>query len=244
MAPIWSFQPLNGFGHNCVSVVFLSSMHLLYPERPPTGFKLELAHLAGPRLLFPNVQVCDSGTHGTGLWRQSRLVKKCFVTAKPGSSDKYTGILKHPLIKPVPFGAIWFPNAPTAEDIQTRKFVLHLPGEAYVIKSPPSTTGVFPSSVFSEKINAITFYAQYRVAATPDTRFPATIQDAVTFYAYLLDLGIPDKNIILSRDSARENLVIALLRYIEANKGLSRPCGAMSWSPWVNVTKSVISAYK
>jgi acetyl esterase/lipase len=123
-------------------------------------------------------------------------------------------------------------------------FVLHLPCGAYVIASPPTTTVIYPGSVFAKRINALTFYCQYCVAATPDTRFPAAIQDAVTFYAYLLDLGIPAKNIIISGDSAGGNLVIALLRYIEANKGLlPSPRGAISWSPWVDVTSKAVKRY-
>lgn len=171
--------------------------------------------------------------------------KDRFVLVKPASSPSYNAVLQHPTIKPVPFGAIWFPNAPSAEDIQTRKFVLHFPGGAYVIASPPATTGEFPSSVFSKKMNAITFYAEYRVAAKPETRFPAALQDAVTFYSHMLDIGIPAKNIIISGDSAGGNLVNALIRYIEDNQALlPPPHGAIMWSPWVNVTASGVAAYK
>ncbi|KAF2796961.1 hypothetical protein K505DRAFT_334743 [Melanomma pulvis-pyrius CBS 109.77] len=61
----------------------------------------------------------------------------------------------------------------------------------------------------------------------------------------MLDLGMPARNIIISRGSARGNLIIALLRYIETNKGLfPSPCAAISWSPWVNTTNSAVSAYE
>jgi acetyl esterase/lipase len=123
--------------------------------------------------------------------------------------------------------------------------VLHFPGGAFVIATPPLSTGEYPSSVYAKRLNALTFYAQYRVADTPQTRFPAALQDAVTFYTYLLDLGIPAKNIIISGDSAGGNLVIALMRYIEANKGLlPKPQGIISWSPWLDVTPSAVEQYR
>jgi acetyl esterase/lipase len=248
MAPIWTFQPFKGLLTVLVIIIsplYFSILSIYYiPKglRPHPNWSWHTS--LGRAFYFLMFRYATAVRMAPDYAVTAGSLNERFVMAKPASSDKYTGILDHPSIKPIPFGAIWFPNAPTAEDIHTRKFVLHLPGGAYVIASPPSTTGVFPSSVFSKKINAITFYAQYRVAATPDTRFPAAIQDAVTFYAYLLDLGIPAKNIIVSGDSAGGNLVIALLRYIEENKGLPKPCGAISWSPWVNVTPSAISAYK
>lgn len=249
MAPIWSFQPCKGLLTALVmtiSPLYISILSIYYiPKRfrPHPSWSL---HTSLGRAFYYLLFRYAAMVHMAPDYAlRSGALKERFVLVKPSSSANYTGVLKHPTIKPVPFGGIWFPNAPTSKDIQTQKFVLHLPGGAYAIASPPSRTGEFPSSVFSSKINAITFYAQYRVAATPETRFPAAIQDAVTFYSYLLDLGIPAKNIIISGDSAGGNLVIALLRYIEANKGLfPSPRGAISWPPWVNITTSAVSAYK
>ncbi|KAI0179428.1 Alpha/Beta hydrolase protein [Hypoxylon sp. FL1284] len=85
-----------------------------------------------------------------------------------------------------------------------------------------------------------TFVAQYRVSTNDETRFPAALQDLVTFYHYALSLGLDPKNIILSGDSAGGNLVIALVRYLERLRSpqLPLPGGAMLWSPWVHVTAS------
>jgi acetyl esterase/lipase len=84
----------------------------------------------------------------------------------------------------------------------------------------PEQTGQAPGATYGRSLNALTFLAQYRVANTPATRFPAALQDAVTFYSQLLDLGIPAKNVVIAGDSAGGNLVLALLRYIEANPTL------------------------
>lgn len=90
-----------------------------------------------------------------------------------------------------------------------------------------------------------TFLAQYRISTDNETRFPAAIQDLVTFYRYTLSLGLDPKNIILSGDSAAGNLVIALLRYFENLRSpeLPLPGGAMLWSPWVHVTAEAGQEY-
>lgn len=78
---------------------------------------------------------------------ESNAPKDRFVFVPCAPNAMYTDILTLENIKPVPFGAIWFPYAPTPEDIKTKKIVLHLPGGAYVTASPPILTGQFPSSV-------------------------------------------------------------------------------------------------
>ncbi|KAH8707075.1 Alpha/Beta hydrolase protein [Phaeosphaeriaceae sp. PMI808] len=249
MAPIWSYQPLKCFWTAWiigVAPLYFSILSLCYTMRrfrphPNWSFRTSLARALYYQAFKYMAKIRMAPIYAV----KSRGLNERFVMVKPASSDVYAGVLKHPTIKPVPFGAIWFPRPPTAQDILERKFVLHLPGGAYVIASPPDSSGEFPSSVYMQEIEAITFYAQYRVAATPESQFPAAIQDAVTFYSYLLDLGIPSKNIIVSGDSAGGNLVIALLRYIEDSKTLlPRPRGAVAWSPWVNVTANAISTYQ
>jgi alpha/beta hydrolase fold len=55
--------------------------------------------------------------------------------------------------------------------------------------------------------------AQYRLSSHPGGRFPAALQDAVTSFQHLLDLGVPALQIILSDDSAGGHLALSLLRY-------------------------------
>lgn len=249
MAPLGSYQPFKGILTALVLIVsplYFASLALCYfPKRlrphPKWTFQTSMA-----RALYLMAFKFSAMIHlRPDYILTAGAAKERFVLVQPASSDLYTGVLSHPKIKPVPFGALWFPHAPTAADIESRKFVLHLPGGAYVIAPTTSKTGVFTGDVYSSTINAIVFYAQYRVAAEPVTRFPAAIQDAVTFYSYLLELGIPAKNIIISGDSAGGNLVIALVRYIEDNnKLLPRPLGAISWSPWVDITSSAVARYK
>jgi acetyl esterase/lipase len=73
------------------------------------------------------------------------------------------------------------------------------------------------------------------------------LQDAVTAYQYILDLGIPPSKVVLSGDSAGANLVLALLRYISENGDLlPPPAAALLWSPWVNladITKDTVDKH-
>jgi acetyl esterase/lipase len=248
MAPIWSSQPFKGLFTACIigiAPIYFSLLSLYYiPQGLRPHPKWSLRTTLGQAFYYHLFKYAAKVRMVPQYATKDETLKDRVVMVKTAPSQFYTGVLEHPTIKPVPFGAIWFPEVPTADDIQSRKFILHLPGGAYVIASPPSQTGIYPSMVFKRGINAITFYAQYRVAATSEERFPAALQDAVTFYAYLLELGIPAKNIIVSGDSAGGNLVLALLRYIEDSKNiLPRPRGAIAWSPWVNVSASAIAEY-
>jgi hypothetical protein len=62
-------------------------------------------------------------------------------------------------------------------------------------------------------------YVQYRLAG-PNAPFPAAVQDLLTSYHYVLDLGVTPENITLVGDSAGGNVVIAFLRYLETGQSL------------------------
>ncbi|KAL9598531.1 MAG: hypothetical protein Q9219_004433 [cf. Caloplaca sp. 3 TL-2023] len=70
-----------------------------------------------------------------------------------------------------------------------------------------------------------------------NARFPAAFQDALTAYAYLIDIGVRSSDIVLSGDSAGGHLVVMLLRYFSDNPGplLGEPRAALLWSPWLNL---------
>lgn len=126
------------------------------------------------------------------------------------------------------------------------KLVLHFPGGAFVLAYGHERTGLDVSRVMTSHLRIPrTFLAQYRVSTDSSARFPAAIQDLVTFYHYILSLGFRPENIILSGDSADGNLLLGLLRYLEDTKhpDLPLPGGAMLWSPWVQVTSDVGLSY-
>lgn len=172
----------------------------------------------------------------------SRL-KKRHVLVQPGPSELYTEISQPGSIRPAPVPAIWIPEAPSKDDMKSRKVVVHFPAGAFVTATDPVETGRVPARIFAEKLGAITFYAQYRLSRSEDTRFPAAIQDAISFYHYVLSQGADPSNIIISGDSAGGNLAIGLVRYIQDTQVLPTPRGAMLWSPWVDVSDCALSRY-
>ncbi|KAI1768757.1 alpha/beta-hydrolase [Hypoxylon sp. FL1150] len=164
--------------------------------------------------------------------------------AQTRDASLYTELLTPGSVKPAPVGGLWFPGPPTQQtDLKHEKVVLHFPGGAFVLAWGTASTGKDVASVMAQHFKATrTFYAQYRPSIDESTRFPAALQDLVTFYHYVLSLGIDPQNIILSGDSAAGNLVIALIRYLEdmrrapGKPPLPLPGGAMLWSPWVEVS--------
>jgi acetyl esterase/lipase len=168
-----------------------------------------------------------------------------FVLVQPGAVELYRGMLEHDTIKPVSMPAIWFPKQFRREEKNI--IVIHFQGGAFVTATDPQETGQLPARIFAEKLGAITFYAQYRLSRSENTRFPAALQDIVTFYHHVLDQGADPNNIILSGDSVGGHLVLAFLRYLEDNKelvALPKPRGAMVWSPWTDVTEEALERYK
>ncbi|KAF2116880.1 Alpha/Beta hydrolase protein, partial [Lophiotrema nucula] len=168
------------------------------------------------------------------------------VLVDPGPSELYTGVTRsNDDIQPTPMPAIWFPRLYDPEEDSERPIILHLQGGAYTHAGDPLQTALFPTFKFRAHFNALTFFAQYRVSRTEDTRFPAALQDSITFYSYLLDQGVSPDRIIVSGDSAGGNLVLAFARYLSEHEGiLSLPRGIMVWSPWVDLRDATSEGYK
>lgn len=181
----------------------------------------------------------------------------------PTPADYFSGVLAPTTVIPCPVKGVWLPEAPssTAPDLQQdEKVIIHFPGGAFVITFGHEGSGRLVSGVLNKQLKASKLlWAQYRLAADEETCFPAAVQDALTYYNYVVSLGINPKNIILSGDSAGGNVVLALLRYLESTQqsgdrdvnGSSRtntpalplPGGAIVFSPWVEVTPNVGEVY-
>lgn len=72
----------------------------------------------------------------------------------------------------------------------------------------------------------------YRLA--PENQFPAPVEDAVIAYQWLLESGVPARNICLAGDSAGGGLTMATLLSLK-EKGIELPAGAVCISPWVDL---------
>ncbi|KAI1812334.1 Alpha/Beta hydrolase protein [Poronia punctata] len=167
--------------------------------------------------------------------------------ASPAKAELYSGILVSDVAKPAAVGGLWYPAPPSEtspDDIAGEKIALHFPGGAFVLAYGSEMYGKPVSDAMSKYLKvARTFFAQYRPSADDATRFPAALQDVVTFYNYILSLGYKPQNIILSGDSAAGNLIVALLRHLEGQTDLPLPSAAILWSPWVHVTRQAGADY-
>ena len=75
----------------------------------------------------------------------------------------------------------------------------------------------------------------YRLA--PENRFPAALDDALTAYRYLRDLGLRPADITFAGDSAGGNLVLAAM-LAARERGLPLPAAGALMSPWTDLTAS------
>ncbi|PLB49305.1 alpha/beta-hydrolase [Aspergillus steynii IBT 23096] len=161
-----------------------------------------------------------------------------FIRIKPRLDCVYKDILDSAEIKPAIVGAIWYPTRYSNADT-TQKIVLHFHGGGYIIcDAREDDCGPSARSLSRQFDDAPVLCLDYRLANTPNGRFPAAIQDAVTAYRYLIeDMNIDSSRLILSGDSAGGNLVLALLRYLSDNPDvLPLPNAALLWSAWVNLS--------
>ncbi|KAL7624097.1 hypothetical protein AAE478_005654 [Parahypoxylon ruwenzoriense] len=164
-----------------------------------------------------------------------------FVLMEPPEARLFSGISSSETVEPTPVGGMWFPAPPQRE---AQRVVLHFPGGGFVLGWDPNDAGPGVADLVARRFGATnTMYVQYRLASSK-TPFPAAFQDALTAYHYVLSLGISPNSIILSGDSAGGNLVLALLRYLEASHvEFPLPGGVMVWSPWVDVTPGAGQEY-
>lgn len=185
------------------------------------------------------------------LYDDPEKAKERLVKIDPPATSFFTGaIAPTATVKPAPMKGVWLPSPLAADspDVRKEKVILHFPGGAFVIAFGHESGGRPASEILTKHLKASKFFwAQYRLAADEETRFPAAIQDAVTYYQYVLSLGVDPKNIIISGDSAGGNVALTLLRYLEQSgqaSGLPLPGGAIVFSPWVEVTPKAAQDYE
>jgi acetyl esterase/lipase len=168
--------------------------------------------------------------------------KERFVVIQPAKADVYRGVANNEVVRPLPVGGTWYPTPFEAETdgFKNIDIVLHLHGGAFVRGDGRTEASGFQSSLLTKNFNAKVFCLQYRLSCDSSTQFPAALQDTISAYLYLLNLGIPATNIILSGDSAGANLALAFLRYIADNgEAMPWPTTVWLWAPWVDLAISL-----
>ncbi|MCJ1399917.1 hypothetical protein MMC11_003120 [Xylographa trunciseda] len=158
-----------------------------------------------------------------------------FVHIRPSKEAIYVGVLTDPEITPAVVGATWYP-APPIQQSNSETVVLHFHGGAYAVNQGRERDAGYAAKLLLDHVAPRVLMPQYRLCSHPGGRFPAALEDAVTSYKHLLDLGFPASSIIVSGDSAGGHLVITLLRYLSEHKGvLPSPSAGLLWSPWIDV---------
>ena len=110
------------------------------------------------------------------------------------------------------------------------RHVLYLHGGAYRLGAP-STYRHFTWRIASAA-QARVLVIDYRLA--PEHPFPAALEDAVSYYCWLLAEGADPRQIVVIGDSAGGGLALALLLKLR-DSGLPLPAAAVVLSPWTDL---------
>jgi monoterpene epsilon-lactone hydrolase len=110
------------------------------------------------------------------------------------------------------------------------RHVLYLHGGAYRLGAP-STYRHFTWRIASAA-QARVLVIDYRLA--PEHPFPAALEDAVSYYCWLLAEGADPRQIAVIGDSAGGGLALALLLKLR-DSGLPLPAAAVVLSPWTDL---------
>lgn len=120
----------------------------------------------------------------------------------------------------------------TAEDATSIGTMLYLHGGAYVACSPV-THRPFTSWFAAQGWRV--FAPEYRLA--PEHRYPAQIEDALSVYRALLEIGVDPKRLVVAGDSAGGNLTLALCLSLR-DAGVPPPAAVAMFSPVTDFTWS------
>lgn len=252
MAPLWSLQPfktLYTVSFLIKAPVYLTLLFIRYlvkPLRRVPEWNIKRNLISDVVEMFANYSASTRSPYI--CYTDPRKAKERLIPVMPPDPHLFSGPLApSQLVKPAALEAIWYPSPPPQHpaEMEKQKVVLHFPGGAFVIAFGHDIAGRSVADTMSKHMGATrTVWAQYRLSGAPENCFPAAIQDALTFYHYVVSLGVDPNNIILSGDSAGGNVVLALMRYLETSqKQLPLPGGAVVFSPWVNVTAQAARDY-
>lgn len=108
--------------------------------------------------------------------------------------------------------------------------ILFLHGGGYGIGSPRMYRDL--AGRLGHAADARVLSIDYRL--TPEHRFPAQLEDAVSVYRFLLDDGVPPRSIVIVGDSAGGGLTLStLVRLRQLEQPL--PAAAICLSPWADL---------
>ncbi|KAI0394664.1 Alpha/Beta hydrolase protein [Xylariaceae sp. FL0594] len=261
MASLWAKQPLKGLFiafHVLRTLVILSWVLIRCAPKSARPFPEWSLRQCVINVLLRQIFAYHTTTRSNKMAAvqadHKKARERCAI-ARPAADvkDLYSGVLASDFVRPAAVAGLWYPYPPPPRSTGVtarEKVVVHFPGGAFVLAFGSEMYGETVSAAMKKYLNVDrTFFAQYRLSESDETRFPAALQDVLTFYNYILSLGYRPENVVLSGDSAAGNLVIGLLRHLERNRSnkqcqLPLPGSVMLWSPWVHVTTRAGADYK
>lgn len=122
-------------------------------------------------------------------------------------------------------------------DGHNERVVLHLHGGGYNILSPRIYRDF--NARLARESRARIFSVDYRQGSS--NAWPASVDDSVMAYEYLLKLGYRNTQIVVAGDSAGGHLTLCTVLALR-DRGLPQPACAIAISPWTNMACDFPSA--
>ncbi len=118
----------------------------------------------------------------------------------------------------------------TPPDCLKNRAILYTLGGGYVSGSCKDHQAMVAKITKGSQVRTLLF--DPRLA--PEHPFPAALEDALCAYSWLLDQGMPARNIVIVGESAGGGLCLATLLALR-DKGMPLPAAAVAMSPWTDL---------
>ncbi|KQQ60187.1 esterase [Pseudomonas sp. Leaf127] len=118
----------------------------------------------------------------------------------------------------------------TPDIIKTDAVLMYIHGGAYIVGRPDGYHGI--GGNYANRLGARVYMPDYRLA--PEHRFPASINDTLRAYEWLLEQNVPARRIAFAGESAGGAMVVSVM-VAAKSQGLALPAVGSSISPWANL---------
>lgn len=122
---------------------------------------------------------------------------------------------------------------PQSDAAAQDKIIFYIHGGGYVSCSPNTHRPI--TATLARRTKLKVFALDYRLA--PENPFPATLEDVVAAYQWLIEQNYDAKKIAVAGDSAGGGLVVSLLLRLR-EMSLPLPACVVCFSPWTDMTAS------
>ncbi|EKM53594.1 uncharacterized protein PHACADRAFT_125418 [Phanerochaete carnosa HHB-10118-sp] len=233
--PLFLFVVYQILGHLIFALAILPTLlfrlvlHVSPRTRPyPTwSLRRDLVIATGRLYLLCTTYTSLPRLPGNKAWQSDPIAHKAtghgtkvkLVEVPPATKEWIVGIASdsEEVVNPVPVPCFW--TFCPREDLKVgdesaldgERVILYIAGGSWVMGHPQST--MFPYK-FAKESGRRVFAVNHRKALSPETAFPAQLQDLTAAYAYLRSRGFVPENIIMIGDSSGGHLVLALSRYL------------------------------